>query len=100
MRMVAPSFFALTSTPSIGPSSAEVTCPASAAAPCVSAGEEWELTENKMTAKLAVTVSNSFFDSMEASSNADVLDSTGAYPLNAFTGNYSDVFLHILEPKC
>jgi hypothetical protein len=30
MLIVAPSFFALTTTPSIGPSSAEVTCPLNA----------------------------------------------------------------------
>jgi hypothetical protein len=35
--MVEPSFLALTSTPSIGPSSAEVTWPLSAAAACASA---------------------------------------------------------------
>jgi len=35
--MVEPSFLALTSTPSIGPSSAELTCPESVAAACASA---------------------------------------------------------------
>src|SRR5580704_15651781 len=38
--MVAPSFLALTTTPSIGPSLAEVTAPESAAALCATAGAE------------------------------------------------------------
>src|SRR5438105_4378538 len=38
--MVEPAFLALTSTPSIAPSSAEVTCPVSAAGACARAGKD------------------------------------------------------------
>src|SRR6266545_2300071 len=52
--MVEPSFLALTTTPSIGPSSAEATWPASAAAPWAAAGEP-QAASTRVDANAAVT---------------------------------------------
>src|SRR5580704_7776950 len=62
--MVAPSFLALTTTPSIGPSLADVTAPESAAAFCAEAGAEVCSTN---AVRAAADASNIVFIRMETS---------------------------------
>src|ERR1700730_8349424 len=62
--MVAPSFLALTTTPSIGPSLADVTAPESAAAFCAKAGAEVCSTN---AVRAAADASKIVFIRMEAS---------------------------------
>jgi hypothetical protein len=62
--MVAPSFLALTTTPSIGPSLAEVTAPESAAALCAKVGAEVCSTN---AVRAAADASNIAFIRMETS---------------------------------
>src|SRR3954470_867090 len=55
---VEPAFLAVTMTPSMAPSSAEVTCPLSAAAACAKARDESAPDCSKLTAKAAAVTSS------------------------------------------
>src|SRR6185369_9614216 len=90
MVMVEPAFFALTSTPSIAPSSAEVTRPASAA------GFPWEKTlpENtrQKTAKLALRMGDSY---LRFSFCTRQLSSSATY--NTFSDGHA---ISWIQPNC
>src|ERR1700685_2602133 len=85
--MVEPSFLALTTTPSIGPSLAEVTAPESAAAFCAEAGAE-VCSTNAVSA--AADASNVIFIRMEASLSRPGIAQSHAGPV-LFIGIYGSV---------